>query len=224
MLGKSLISPKHIALRGKVPKMSLSPTKQEILESMFLCDKPQRAMEIAKDAHREFQPTMMHLLGLQRMGYISSPPKGLYIISPQGKKALGVAEVTKEKATAILAYAPHDKAFNFYSALDKPTSMHAHNLRDFAVKMDKADPASLEFHLQRGDFEAWFKGLGDEELVKKLAMLKQRNLKGEELRQWLKCVTDQRYHELAELMGQVFPEDQAEHTHSHGEHVHHHDA
>jgi hypothetical protein len=196
--------------------MSLSPIKQEILESMLLSDKPKRAMDIAKDAGKEFQPVMMHLLGLQRMGYVSSPQKGLYTITAAGKKALGVPEITKEKATTILAYAPHDQAFHFYATVGKPLSLHAHNLRDFTAKIDKADPLSIDFHLKRGDFENWFKGLGDEEIVKKIALLKKRNLPDDQKRQQFHDIVDQRYHELAELSGQTFPEDEHEHAaHTH---------
>jgi predicted transcriptional regulator len=68
--------------------MSLSPIKQEILETMLLNGKPQKAMEIAKEAHREFQPVMMHLLGLTRMGYVATPEKGLYALTCTVKKPL----------------------------------------------------------------------------------------------------------------------------------------
>jgi hypothetical protein len=204
--------------------MSLSPIKQEILETMLLNGKPQKAMEIAKEAHREFQPVMMHLLGLTRMGYVATPEKGLYALTVHGKKALGINEVTKEKANQILAYAPHEKSFNFYRAVDSPLNMHAHNLRDFTAKIEKVAVASLEFHFGRGDFEAWFRGLGDEELAKKMALLKKRNPKGEELRAKLREIVGTRYRELAELTGQVFPEDKQEHTHQAHEHPHVHGA
>ena len=36
--------------------MSLSPIKQEILETMLLNEKPLRAMEIAKETKKEFPP------------------------------------------------------------------------------------------------------------------------------------------------------------------------
>jgi hypothetical protein len=199
--------------------MSLSPIKQEILETMLLEDEPQDAADIAKEAKKEFQPVKMHLLGLIRMGYVSSPSKGHFIITAQGKKALGLPEVTKEKATQILAYAPHDKSFNFYKSVDNPLGVHAHNLRDFTTKIDKVDIASLEFHIKRGDFEAWFKSLGDEELVKKMALIKQRNMTGEHLRDHMHEAVDKHFRELAVLAGEVFPEDEAEHTHSHT-HVH----
>ena len=183
--------------------MSLSPIKQEILETMLLNDKPMKPIEIAKEAKKEFQPVNMHLLGLTKMGYIRLPEKGHYILTLKGKKALGVPELTKEKASAILSYVPHEKAFNFYVTVGKPLSLHAHSLRDFANKLDRAEVASVEFHLQRGDFELWFKGLGDEELAKKVALLKKRNVVGESLRTHLRGIVEQRYLELAKLTDQA---------------------
>ena len=185
--------------------MSLSPIKQEILEAMLLNEKPVKAMIIAKETQKEFPSVMMHLLGLARMGYVSSPEKGQYVITDKGKQALGIPETNKEKATAIIAYAPHDKAFHFYAGMGKPLSLHAHNLRDFANKLEKADIASVEFHTKRGDFEAWFKGLGDEELAKKTALLKQKNVAGEDLRRQLREIVEQRYQALAKVAGQTVP-------------------
>jgi hypothetical protein len=192
--------------------MSLSPIKQEILETMLLNEKPLKAMEIAKEAKKEYQPVNMHLLGLIKMGYVSLPEKGLYAITEKGKKAIGITETTKEKAAAIMAYAPHDKAFNFYVTVGKPLSLHAHNLRDFPNKLEKADIGSVEFHMQRGDFEAWFKGLGDEELVKKTTLLKKKNFVGEDLRKQLHNIVELRYLELAKLSGQPIPTEEQEHT------------
>ena len=185
--------------------MSLSPIKQEILETMLLNEKSLKAMEIAKETKKEFQPVMMHLLGLIRMEYVNSPEKGQYLITERGKKAMGVQETSKEKAVAILSYSPHDKAFNFYLSLGKPLNLHAHNLKDFANKLDRADVASVEFHLQRGDFESWFKGLCDGKLAKKTVLLKRRNFVGEDLRKRLRDIVEQRYLELTELAGQPNP-------------------
>ncbi len=182
--------------------MSLSPVKQEILEIMLLYEKPAKAIEIAKEAKKEFPPVMMHLLGLVRMGYVSSPEKGQYIITQKGKEALGIPEINKEKAIAILAYSPHDKAFNFYIDIGKPLNLHAHNLLDFVNKLEKADVASIEFHTKRGDFEAWFTGLGDVELAKKATLLKQKNVAEEELRRQLHEIVKQRYIALAKLADQ----------------------
>ena len=68
--------------------MSLSPVKKEILETLSRNDKAAKAMDIAKESGKEFQPTMMHILGLVRMGYVSTPEKGLYTVTQQGKEAL----------------------------------------------------------------------------------------------------------------------------------------
>ena len=67
--------------------MSLSPIKQEILETMLLNGKPQKAIDIAKEAKKEYQPVNMHLLGLIKMGYVAMPEKGLYAITEKGKRA-----------------------------------------------------------------------------------------------------------------------------------------
>jgi len=182
--------------------MSLSPVKQEILENLLLDDKPVRAREVAKETGKEFPPVMMHILGLMRMGYVCSPEKGQYAITQKGKEALGLPEISKEKATAILAYLPYDKAFHFYAGVGKPLNLHAHNISDFANNIEKASLESIQFHMNRGDFEAWFNGLGDQELAKKVALLKQKNLVGEDLRKQLHEIVEQRYVALAKLAGQ----------------------
>ena len=182
--------------------MSLSPIKQEILENLLLDDKPMRAMEVAKKAGKDFPPVMMHILGLMRMGYVSSPEKGQYVITQKGKEALGLPEISKEKAEAILAYLPYDKAFHFYADIEKPLDLHAHNLHDFANTIEKASLESIQFHMNRGDFEAWFNSLGDQELAKKVALLKQKNVVGDDLRERLHEIAEQRYIALAKLAGQ----------------------
>ncbi len=194
--------------------MSLSIIKQEILETMLLNEKPLKAMYIAKEAKRDYQPVNMHLLGLIKMGYVNLPEKGLYALTEKGKRALGIPAITKEKASIIIAYAPHDKAFNFYSTVGKPLSIHAHSLRDFVNKLDRADVVSVEFHMQRGDFENWFRGIGDEELAKKTALLKKKNLVGEDLCKQLHEISEQRYLELARLSGEPIATEEQEHTHT----------
>lgn len=183
---------------------------------MLLFEKPQKATEIAKEANKGFQPTMMHLLGLQKMGYITSPEKGLYTITTQGKRALGLPEVGKEKAAAIITYQAHDKSFEFYATIGQPLHIHAHSLRDFTNKLQRADIVSVDFHAKRGDFETWFKGIGDEELAKKVSLLKQRNITGEGFRQQLSHIAEDRYVELAKLSGQeVAVEEHVQERHNH---------
>jgi hypothetical protein len=187
--------------------MSLSPVKKEILETLSHNDKAVKAIDVAKESGKEFRPVMMHILGLVRMGYVTSPEKGLYAITQNGKEALHMPEISKEKAESILAYAPHDKAFHFYAGIGKPVDLHAHNFRDFANKVQRAGLESVQFHMNRGDFEAWINELGDADLAKKVASLKEKNLVGEDLCSQLHDIVEQRYIELAKLAGQpVYPE------------------
>jgi hypothetical protein len=47
--------------------------------------------------------------------------------------------------------------------------------------------------MNRGDFEAWFVGLGDAELAKEVALLKEKNMAGEELRKSLHDIVGNRF-------------------------------
>lgn len=185
--------------------MSLSPTKYEILETMLLLDKTARATHIAEKAEREFPSVMMHIIGLTRMGYVTSPEKGLYTITKQGKKALGIPEIDGENAKTILSPTPQDKSFHFYAGIGKPLNLHASSLQDFRETILKVNVDAIEFHKNRGDFEAWFKGLGDAELAKKVALLKQKNMDAEALRRRMHDIIESRCMVLATMAGQRVP-------------------
>jgi len=180
--------------------MSLSLVKHEILETLLLHDKPVRVTQIAKEIEKKFPSVMMHLIGLTRMGYANSPEKGQYAITEKGKKALGIPEITKENARAILAHTPRDRAFHFYAGIGNPLSLYAHGLQDFCDKILKVNVDSIEFHVNRGDFETWFAGLGDGELARKTALLKEKKMAGEELRRKLHEIVKNRCIVLAELV------------------------
>jgi DNA-binding transcriptional ArsR family regulator len=172
--------------------MSLSPVKREILETLLLHDKPTKAAQIAKESEKKFPAIMVHFIWLTRMGYAHSPEKGLYVITEKGKNALGIPAIDKETAKAILADTPQDKAFHFYADMGKPLDYYAYGLPDFCDKILKISVASIEFHLNRGDLELWFTGLGDMELVRKIALLKEKKLGGEELRTRLHEIVENR--------------------------------
>src|SRR3972149_188678 len=173
-------------------KMSLSPVKRKILENMLLNDKAERATQIAKETGNEFPSVMMHIIGLTRMGYANSPERAHYAITEKGKKALGTPKIKKKNAKAIMSQTPNEKDFHFYAGLNKPLNLYAHGLQDFCDKTQKVNTDSLEFHVSRGDFEAWFTCLGDEELAKKMALLKGKKLCGEELRSKLRSLVGNR--------------------------------
>ncbi|MGA2767909.1 MAG: hypothetical protein ABSF24_06295 [Candidatus Bathyarchaeia archaeon] len=165
--------------------MSISPVKRLILETMWLLDRPAKATEIAREAGLGFPPVMMHILGLTKMGHVGMPEKGIYVITESGKKVLGLPEVNKEKAAEILGYLPMERSFHFYADIGKPLNVHAASLSDFCDKILKVDLSSIEFHVNRGDFEAWFAGLGDAELARKTLLVREEKMVGENLRKKL---------------------------------------
>lgn len=179
--------------------MSISPVKRLILETMWMMGKPAKATEIAKEAGLAFPSVMMHVIGLIRMGYATTPDKGLYAITVSGKNALGLPNVTSQKAGEILGYQPMEKSFHFYADIGKPLNIYATSLGDFCDKIVKVDPSSVEFHIGRGDFEAWFSGLGDAELARKILLVREEKLAGEDLQRRFLEVVRNRYDELTAL-------------------------
>ena len=179
--------------------MSLPQKKIEILETLLLEDKPAKAVQVAKDAGSPFRPIMMHLIGLTKTGHAKSPQKGMYVITEKGKFALGLSQLSEEKAKAILDRVPSEKAFHFYCEVGKPLDLRASSLEDFSEAIKKVDLASIEFHMNRGDFEAWFECLGDDELTKKAILLKSKKLSGEPLRGKFLQIIDSRCKVLNEI-------------------------
>jgi len=180
--------------------MSLSPTKRVVLENLLLSGNPVKPAQIAKETGNKLNSTMMHLIWLVRVGFAVAPEKGQYTITDKGKKALGIPETTKEIAANILGQSQKEKAFHFYSDVENPLNLHADGIQDFLEKLPKVTVQSLEFHVNRGDFENWFDFIGDLELSKKIAILKNRKLVGEELRKRLQETIASRYAELSKLL------------------------
>ncbi|MEM2098964.1 MAG: hypothetical protein QXU99_04365 [Candidatus Bathyarchaeia archaeon] len=179
--------------------MSLSLVKFKILEELLLSDKPARATQIAKELGKKLPEVTMHLIWLSRNGYVCAPEKGSYTLTEKGKKVLGLPEINKETAKAILADVPPNKAFHFYTDIGKPLNCYANGLHDFCNKLNGISLDSIDFHLKRGDFESWFTALGDLELARKIAMLKEKNLHGEDLRDRLRDLVKNRCIFLATL-------------------------
>jgi len=182
--------------------MSVSPVKRLILETMWVLDKPAKATEIARDTGVNFPAVMMHIIGLTRLGFAVSSEKGLYAITDRGKKSLGLPEIDKEKAAQILAYLPVDKSFHFYANLGKSLEVNAASLQNFCEKLATVNVSSIEFHIKRGDFEAWFNMLGDVELARKALLVREQKTLGEELRKKLLDVVKARCEELAKIRNQ----------------------
>lgn len=179
--------------------MDLSPVKLEILQELLLFDKPVKALHVAKEIGKNPPPVQMHLIDLVKKGYAQSPEKGAYVISEKGKTAVGLSEVTGEQAKNILRQVPEEKAFHFYLELEKPTEIRVKSLAEFCKELPQVPVESVEFHVDRGDFGAWFRSLGDAELPKIVALIKERKIGGEELKSRLLALARSRYAELSKV-------------------------
>ncbi len=91
-------------------------------------------------------------------------------------------KILKNVSSNILRSVPPQNAFYFYRTIGAPTGAAARNLPDFLGILNTIDLTSLQFHLGRGDFESWVKMLGDNNLARQLAALKEKKLRGEDLR------------------------------------------
>ena len=96
---------------------------------------------------------------------------------------------TREESAKILRELPQDQAFYFYRDVEEPTGTSANSLVEFTDSIKTIEVASLEFHMNRGDFEKWVTMLGDETLSQQIAHLKQENFHGDKLRKRLQQIT-----------------------------------
>jgi Mn-dependent DtxR family transcriptional regulator len=66
--------------------MSISEIKQKIIDYLNAASEPQSARDIAKGLQEEFSNVMMHLVGLNQMGYVTFPRNGYYKLTEEGAK------------------------------------------------------------------------------------------------------------------------------------------
>ena len=99
---------------------------------------------------------------------------------------------------AFLRSFPYEKGFHFYTELGKYSGMTATNIDEFARKLQVVPAESVNFHLQRDDFQIWLKNpIGDEELALRIERFKRRSrLSGENLRRELLVIVQRRLAEL----------------------------
>jgi hydroxymethylpyrimidine pyrophosphatase-like HAD family hydrolase len=140
---------------------------------------------------------------------------------PQGQGCLVRVDNTRDPPTTELTLfrtglrtAPHIRHLNKYLQAPLPatkrfyycdtggrfTGRVAASLAEFRQTLNDAPASSIDYHLYRGDFERWLREvLHDEDLARQLRRLAHRELHGEELRDELSAVVDDRYEMLASL-------------------------
>jgi tryptophan 2,3-dioxygenase len=74
------------------------------------------------------------------------------------------------EAMRILRTVNPSESFHFYEAIGKPTGQNASNLTEFLATVKSVKTESLQFHLERKDFQNWIeKTLGDTTLARRIA-------------------------------------------------------
>jgi len=103
-----------------------------------------------------------------------------------------------QDSSQILRNVPREKAFYFFTSVGNYTGMSAASLKEFMERVNDVSIKSLEFHLQRGDFERWVEEvLQDKDLAWDIKRLQRFNLTGNALRNQLSMVVSRRYKRLA---------------------------
>jgi len=179
--------------------MSGNQVRRKILEVLGEAGKPMSLREISQKIGIGASSTMGYLLGLIKAKQVSVPQKHYYAITNLGKQALGLPKFDKKLALSILSSVPFEKAFHFHTGINQYSGVYANSLNDFCDKIQKIDLKSIEFHVPRRDFELWLRGLGDQELAKRMESIRGMGLSGENLRKKVYETVKSRCEELAEL-------------------------
>ncbi|HVP22555.1 MAG TPA: hypothetical protein VMS77_01430 [Conexivisphaerales archaeon] len=90
--------------------------------------------------------------------------------------------VRSAESTNSLRTVPPERAFRFYREVGQPLDATSKSLDEFAAIVESVDPASIKFHIERGDFESWFRMLGDRLLADQVAALRGKDISPGELR------------------------------------------
>lgn len=86
-----------------------------------------------------------------------------------------------EFASKVLENTPRENGFYFYSSIGNPTGNVACSFDAFCQDLKICSQETIEFHLERGDFENWIRFLGDHELASQIEKLRSGNLPPEQL-------------------------------------------
>jgi hypothetical protein len=183
--------------------MALVEAKLKILEQLWEAEQPVRARDLAQKLNARVAAVTMHLLRLRNLGDVHVPQHGYYAITELGKEAIGLPKIDKAYAAKILSTVPYDKAFHFHTSLHHYTQVHATNLLEFRDQLQSMDVESVEFHVPRRDFEAWFQSLGDTELAKRLRLICDMSVHGLELKTKVYETVKHRVDELSNIHGQI---------------------
>ena len=120
---------------------------------------------------------------------------------PSEGKIASAKKVLPLSAFRVLRELTKNEAFYFFTSIGDYTGEYAISLGDFVRKIKEIDTKSIEFHLNRGDFEKWFtQTFEDKELIQEIINLQKQNLTGESLRQKLHSIVSRRHEQLKRML------------------------
>lgn len=96
------------------------------------------------------------------------------------------------------------EAFYFFTSVGNFTGVSAASLEDFLKDIKEVDVKSLEFHLERRDFEKWVTDvLKDPKLAREIRYLRNRKPTGENLRTSFYNIVSVRFKELTKDISKI---------------------
>jgi predicted transcriptional regulator len=136
----------------------------------------------AKKVNLDPNQTIQQVQNLAKEGFLQKVGNG-FGITAKGKSAL-----------RAFVPVPEGTGFHFYKGIDQPTDFTAKTLVEFFEDIKQVSVDSLEFHLNRDDFENWLRDACKEsEFAQEVGVVKEAGFTGEELRAELLKVLDAKY-------------------------------
>ncbi len=127
--------------------------------------------------------------------------------------------LSKDEAARALRTVTPDEVFYFYREIEQPLGAASKSLEEFATIVNSIDPSSVSFHVERGDFDRWFRMLGDVSLAGQVAALRGENISPDELRGRVSSVVRTRVDQLHEIADARAAEHKEELKKEHEEYV-----
>ncbi len=142
-----------------------------VLRAMSTISHPTDMDEFLHAVGLSLDELVQELKKLTTDGFVKKTGKG-YAITDKGRAAY-----------TVFAKVPDENRFQFYFGMDQPAGVTARSIKEFYDIVGNIDLASLEFHLEREDFEKWFESsLKNDVFASELTALRQDGVKGEVLR------------------------------------------
>jgi hypothetical protein len=109
-------------------------------------------------------------------------------------------------AKRILRRLPAGMGFTFSYEFARSSGLTVHSLNEFISALKSVDVSSIQFHVERGDFERWLRHVvGDDKLADQIAKINvsKKKLEGEALRNKVLAATERRIKQLKKIANRV---------------------